>query len=128
MADSFDHRHLDANFEDIVAKLNVQKIIPPLKDTAVLSSEDVDNLKTKERKSAVKVILRKIRSHSNGDRLFKSALECSSKQIHSHKELLSILYKEAEGMSYTKLNSLSYLWCVVDEVYIIKPKSVFRVS
>ena len=112
MAVSNNYRHFDEKFQEILTKLNVEAIIPLLKNAAVLSPEDIGNLNKGEKKAAVKMILRKVKSHSNGDELFKSALEQSSKQVNDHKDLLLILYK-TQGTC-----NICILFCCIPIMYI----------
>ena len=99
MAVSSDYRRFDKNFNLIKEKLNVVKIVSLLENASILSAqegEDIVSLNRKDNKSAVKKILKKIKAHSDGDSVFKSALEKSSEQICGHKDLLLMLYK-AQG-------------------------------
>lgn len=80
-----------SEFEVIQANLNVELIIPVLEDLELLSLPDKVKLVNKSQKPAVKFILKKTRSHSEGSKLFHYALE-RTKADEGHQKILQVLY------------------------------------
>ena len=97
MASATTWQHLNSNFGEIERNLDLNLIAPFLIELNIISSDDHVDWKKKDKKSAVKSILKHVRSHPNGDLLFKQCLEKSMHLSQEHQNLLAVLYNKNEG-------------------------------
>ena len=80
-----------SEFTVVNDNLDVDLIAPILLDLKLLSSQDNDKLVNKTRKAAIKLIINRAREHSDGAKLFQSALE-KLLEHKGHQKILSALY------------------------------------
>ena len=93
----------DVYYQDIFDNIDVKLIAPLLVDSGIISASEQSELKGKSKKS-VRLIRRKVKSHSNGEALFKDCLTKSS-ESQGHQNLLSILYSTKDLSSGNNVTS-----------------------
>jgi len=89
-----------SQFEIIETNLNVELITPILEDLGLFSPSDTEKLSNKSQKPAVKLILKKVKQHPEGSKLFQSALE-QTKINNGHQKILEVLY-HMEDLSFKR--------------------------
>ena len=81
----------DLHFQDIFDNIDLILITPFLKNLGIISADDQAELEKSPKKSAVRLMLQKVREHANGNILFKDCLT-KTNESQGHQKLLSILY------------------------------------
>ena len=113
-----------SQFKVIEASLDIKLIIPVLEDLGLLSLSDKENLAEKSQKQAVKFILRHVRQHSEGLKLFHDVLEKTKANV-GHQKVLQVLYPtedlelQADGM----ITNMLYLYHSRSKVSLSSHKS-----
>ena len=102
----------NSHYQDIFDNIDVKLIAPLLVTSGIISANEQAELKGKSKKS-VKLILRKVNSHSNGEASFKDCLTKTS-ESQNHQRLLSILYKEDSSSGNTINHKYS---CITNSCY-----------
>ena len=80
-----------SQFEVIEANLNIELIVPALENVGLLLSSDKEKLTGKLQKPGVKFILKKVKQHSEGSKLFRHCLE-QTKTNEGHQKIFQTLY------------------------------------
>ena len=77
--------HFDVHFQDILNNIDIKLITPFLTTSGIISSDDQTELEKASKESAVRLMLEKVRSHTNGNVLFKDCLtKTSESQGHQN--------------------------------------------
>jgi len=97
MASDTKWHHFNSNFGEILNNLDLTLITPFLTEVNIVSFGDQVDWEKKDKKSAVKSIINHVKSHPNGDLLFKRCLEKSMHQSQRHQNLLTLLYSKDKG-------------------------------
>ena len=90
--------HFDVHFQDILDNIDIKLITPFLTTSGIISADIQTELEKALKKPAVKLMLRKVRNHTNGNVLFKDCLTKTS-ESQGHQNLLSILYNPKHSYS-----------------------------
>ena len=83
--------HFDFHFQDILDNIDVKLITPFLITSGIISADNQAELEKTSKDSAVRLVLQKVRGHTNGNVLFKECLT-KTNESQGHRNLLSILY------------------------------------
>lgn len=90
-----------SEFESVNENLNVEPIAQILFELGVLSLQDHVKVINLSQKSAVKFIVKRLKSHKSGNEKFQQALQ-KSKEHHGHQVILSVLYHIEISMSHAE--------------------------